>query len=113
MCNTPTYCDLGKATKDVFNKGYGIRMIKIDLRTKSYSGVEFSTSGHAYANTGKVSGNIETKYKVYKYGLTFTQKWNTDNILRTEISLENKLAEGLKLTFDTYLYGTRERKVEN
>lgn len=23
MCNTPTYCDLGKAAKDVFNKGYG------------------------------------------------------------------------------------------
>lgn len=23
MCNTPTYCDLGKAAKDIFNKGYG------------------------------------------------------------------------------------------
>uniref|UniRef100_A0A452QFP8 Uncharacterized protein n=1 Tax=Ursus americanus TaxID=9643 RepID=A0A452QFP8_URSAM len=45
MCNTPTYCDLGKATKDVFNKGYGLGMVKIDLRTTSCSGVEFSTSG--------------------------------------------------------------------
>ncbi|XP_065756087.1 voltage-dependent anion-selective channel protein 3 isoform X10 [Phocoena phocoena] len=101
MCNTPTYCDLGKAAKDVFNKGYGFGMVKIDLRTKSCSGVEFSTSGHAYTDTGKASGNLETKYKICNYGLTFTQKWNTDNTLGTEVSLENKLAEGLKLTLDT------------
>ncbi|XP_069341402.1 voltage-dependent anion-selective channel protein 3 isoform X2 [Eulemur rufifrons] len=102
MCNTPTYCDLGKAAKDVFNKGYGFGMVKIDLKTKSCSGVmEFSTSGHAYTDTGKASGNLETKYKVCNYGLTFTQKWNTDNTLGTEISWENKLAEGLKLTLDT------------
>ena len=100
-CNTPTYCDLGKAAKDVFNKGYGFGMVKTDLRTKSCSGVEFSTSGHAYTDTGKASGNLETKYKICNYGLTFTQKWNTDNTLGTEISWENKLAEGLKLTLDT------------
>ncbi|KAM7045748.1 non-selective voltage-gated ion channel VDAC3-like [Molossus nigricans] len=101
MCNTPSYCDLGKAIKDVFNKGYGFSMIKIDLRTKSCSRVEFSTFGHAYTDIRKASGNPETKYKVCNYGLTFTQKWNTDNTLGTEISLENKLAEGLKLTLDT------------
>uniref|UniRef100_M3XQA1 Non-selective voltage-gated ion channel VDAC3 n=1 Tax=Mustela putorius furo TaxID=9669 RepID=M3XQA1_MUSPF len=101
MCNTPTHCDLGKAAKDVFNKGYGFGMVKIDLKTKSCSGVEFPTSGHAYTDTGKASGNLETKYKIRNYGLTFTQKWNTENTLGTEISLENKLAEGLKLTLDT------------
>ncbi|KAJ8779220.1 hypothetical protein J1605_000097 [Eschrichtius robustus] len=73
MYNTLTYCDLGKAAKDVFNKGYGFGMVKIDLRTKSCSGVEFSTSGHAYTDTGKGSGNLETKYKICNYGLTFTQ----------------------------------------
>ncbi|XP_033622788.1 voltage-dependent anion-selective channel protein 3-like [Fukomys damarensis] len=98
MCNTPTYCD---PAKDVFNKGYGFGMVKIGLKTQSWSGVEFSTSGHAYTDTGKASGNLETKYKVCNYGLTSTQKWNTDNTLGTEISLENKLAEGLKLTLDT------------
>uniref|UniRef100_A0A8C6CHG9 Non-selective voltage-gated ion channel VDAC3 n=1 Tax=Moschus moschiferus TaxID=68415 RepID=A0A8C6CHG9_MOSMO len=101
MCNTPTYCDLGKAAKDVFNKAYGFGMVKIDLRTKSCSGVEFSTSGHTYTDTGKASGNLETKYKICNYGLTFTQKRNTDNTLGTEISQENKLTEGLKLTLDT------------
>uniref|UniRef100_A0A8C6R3V1 Non-selective voltage-gated ion channel VDAC3 n=1 Tax=Nannospalax galili TaxID=1026970 RepID=A0A8C6R3V1_NANGA len=64
MCNTPTYYDLGKAAKDVFNKGYGFGMVKIDLRTKSSSRVEFSISGHAYTDTGKASGNLETKYGI-------------------------------------------------
>ena len=75
----------------------GFGMVKIDLRTKSCSGVEFSTSGHAYTDTGKASGNLETKYKICNYGLTFTQKWNTDNTLGTEISWENKVRECWKL----------------
>ncbi|XP_061060670.1 voltage-dependent anion-selective channel protein 3-like isoform X3 [Eubalaena glacialis] len=63
--------------------------------------VEFSTSGHAYTVTGKASGNLETKYKICNYGLTFTQKWNTDNTLGTEISSESNSTQGLKLTLDT------------
>ncbi|KAK2093526.1 Voltage-dependent anion-selective channel protein 3 [Saguinus oedipus] len=74
-------------------------MVKIDLKTKSCSGVEFSTSGHAYTDTGKASGNLETKYKVCNYGLTFTQKWNTDNTLGTEISWENKKSGKLKASY--------------
>uniref|UniRef100_A0A8C9GH94 Voltage-dependent anion-selective channel protein 3 n=1 Tax=Piliocolobus tephrosceles TaxID=591936 RepID=A0A8C9GH94_9PRIM len=48
MCNTPTYCDLGKAAEDVFNKGYGFGMVNIDLKTKSCSGVEFFTSAEGF-----------------------------------------------------------------
>ncbi|KAK7801633.1 hypothetical protein U0070_027587, partial [Myodes glareolus] len=59
-------------------------MVKIDLRTKSYSGVEFSTSRHVYTDTEKASGNLETKYKVCDYGTHLHPK-----------------AEGLKLTLDT------------
>uniref|UniRef100_A0A8C0YWV2 Non-selective voltage-gated ion channel VDAC3 n=2 Tax=Canis lupus familiaris TaxID=9615 RepID=A0A8C0YWV2_CANLF len=101
MCNALTYRDLGKTAKDVFNEGYGFRVVKRDLRTKSCSRVELSTSSHAYTDTGKASGNLETKYKVCNYRLTFTQKWNTDNTPATKISLENKLAEELKQTLDT------------
>uniref|UniRef100_A0A2K5HEL6 Non-selective voltage-gated ion channel VDAC3 n=1 Tax=Colobus angolensis palliatus TaxID=336983 RepID=A0A2K5HEL6_COLAP len=82
-CNTPTYCDLGKAAEDVFNKGYGFGMVSEDLKTKSCSGVEFSTSGHAYTDTGKASGNLET---------------------------ECKLAEGLKLSLDTMLVPNTGKK---
>uniref|UniRef100_A0A5F8GGR8 Non-selective voltage-gated ion channel VDAC3 n=1 Tax=Monodelphis domestica TaxID=13616 RepID=A0A5F8GGR8_MONDO len=88
MCTMPTYCNRGKTAKNVFNKGYGFGIVKIDFKTKSFSGVEFSTSGHSYTD------NLETKYKICDYGLTFIQKWNIDNTLETEISMENKLWRG-------------------
>ena len=34
-------------------------------------------------------------------GLTFLEKWNTDNTLGTEITIEDQLVKGLKLSFDT------------
>ncbi|OCT90179.1 hypothetical protein XELAEV_180187934mg, partial [Xenopus laevis] len=62
---------------------------------------EFTSSGSSNTDTGKASGNLETKYKMKETGLTFTQKWNTDNTLGTEVALEDKLAKGLKLSLDT------------
>ncbi|XP_042329133.1 voltage-dependent anion-selective channel protein 3 isoform X1 [Sceloporus undulatus] len=102
MAVPPPYCDLGKSARDIFNKGYGFGMVKLELKTKSSSGVlEFTTSGSSNTDTGKASGSLETKYKFKDYGLTFAQKWNTDNTLGTEITMEDKLAEGLKLGFET------------
>ncbi|CAK6437009.1 unnamed protein product [Pipistrellus nathusii] len=110
MCIPPSYADLGKAARDVFNKGFGLGLVKLDWKTKSCSGVEFS-SGSFNTDTGKVTGTLETKYKWCEYGLTFTEKWNTDNTLGTEIAIEDQICQGLKLTFDTIFYQTRERKV--
>ncbi|KAI1230022.1 hypothetical protein IHE44_0010406 [Lamprotornis superbus] len=77
MAVPPSYSDLGKSARDVFNKGYGFGMVKLELKTKSSTGV------------------------VKDQGLTFIQKWNTDNTLGTEVSVENQLAAGLKLAIDT------------
>ncbi|KAM8973623.1 non-selective voltage-gated ion channel VDAC1 [Pelodytes ibericus] len=101
MAIPPSYIDLGKSARDVFTKGYGFGFIKLDLKTKSENGLEFTSSGSANAETSKVSGSLETKYKWSEYGLTFTEKWNTDNTLGTEITVEDQLAQGLKLTFDS------------
>ncbi|EHB13383.1 Voltage-dependent anion-selective channel protein 1 [Heterocephalus glaber] len=49
----------------------------------------------------QVKGSLETKYRWTKYGLTFTEKWNRDNTLGTEITVEDQLAHGLKLTFNS------------
>ena len=38
---------------------------------------------------------------IYTSGLTFNEKWTTDNTLGTEITIEDQLAKGLKLSFDT------------
>ncbi|ERE68920.1 voltage-dependent anion-selective channel protein 1 [Cricetulus griseus] len=76
-------------------------LIKLDLKTKSENGLEFTSSGSANTETTKVNGSLETKYRWTEYGLTFTEKWNTDNTLGTEITVEDQLTRGLKLTFDS------------
>ncbi|XP_061881619.1 voltage-dependent anion-selective channel protein 2-like isoform X1 [Entelurus aequoreus] len=101
MAVPPTYSDLGKSAKDIINKGFGYGVMKLDVKTKSQSGVEFATSGSNNTDTGKSSGHLETKYKVSELGLSFNQKWNTDNTLCTEVTMEDQLAKGLKLGLDT------------
>jgi len=96
----PSYSDLGKQARDVFNKGYNFGVWKLDVKTKTDTGVEFSTSGHSNQETGKVFGSLETKYKVPEYGLTFSEKWNTDNTLYTDVTHSDKFLKGLKLTFE-------------
>ncbi|CAD7689879.1 unnamed protein product [Nyctereutes procyonoides] len=97
----PTYADLGKSARDVFTKGYGFGLIKLDLKTKSENGLKFTSSGSANTETTDVSRDLETKYRWTEYGLTFTDKRDTDNTLGTEITVEDQLARGLKLTFDS------------
>uniref|UniRef100_A0A8C1M1Y1 Non-selective voltage-gated ion channel VDAC3 n=1 Tax=Cyprinus carpio TaxID=7962 RepID=A0A8C1M1Y1_CYPCA len=101
MAVPPAYSDLGKAAKDVFSKGYGFGIVKLDLKTKSQNGVEFNTSGSTNTDTGKAGGSLETKYKMKDLGLSLNQKWNTDNKLTTEVSVEDQLIQGLKLALDT------------
>ncbi|KAG7233501.1 hypothetical protein INR49_006960 [Caranx melampygus] len=60
---------------------------------------EFNTSGSSNTDTGKASGSLETKYKMKEFGLSFNQKWNTDNTLATEVTVEDqsgKLKTGYK-----------------
>uniref|UniRef100_A0A8C5R266 Non-selective voltage-gated ion channel VDAC3 n=1 Tax=Leptobrachium leishanense TaxID=445787 RepID=A0A8C5R266_9ANUR len=102
MAVPPSYADLGKSARDVFNKGFGFGLVKLELKTKSSSGVmEFTSSGSSNTDTGKATGSLETKYKLQEAGVTFTQKWNTDNTMGTEVAVEDKLAKGLKLSLDT------------
>uniref|UniRef100_A0A2I2ZM60 Non-selective voltage-gated ion channel VDAC1 n=1 Tax=Gorilla gorilla gorilla TaxID=9595 RepID=A0A2I2ZM60_GORGO len=82
MAVPPTYDDLGESARDVFTEGYGFGLIKLDLKTKCENGLEFTSS---------VTGSLETKYRWTEYGLTFTEKWNTDNTLGTKITVEDQL----------------------
>jgi len=97
----PVYTDLGKSCRDVFSKGYHFGMFKLDCKSKTGSGVELNSGGSHTFESGKVFGNLETKYKVKEYGLTFSEKWNTDNVLATEISCEDKISPGLKIALET------------
>lgn len=52
---------------------------------------EFATSGSNNTDTGKSGGHLETKYKMNELGLNFSQKWNTDNTLTSEITIEDQV----------------------
>ncbi|PIK61879.1 putative voltage-dependent anion-selective channel protein 2-like [Apostichopus japonicus] len=101
MAIPPGYSDLGKAARDLFSKGYGFGFAKLDISTKTSAGVEFTIGGSSNNDSGKVDGSLETKYAWKDYGLSFKEKWNTDNTLCAEVSIEDQIASGLKLTFDT------------
>lgn len=94
----PSYNDLGKNAKDIFNKGYHFGLIKLDCKTRTNSGVEFNTGGTSNQESGKVFGSLETKYSIKEHGITFSEKWNTDNTIATDVSVADKLLKGLKLT---------------
>lgn len=95
----PTYGDLGKDARNVFSQGFHFGLIKLDVKTKTSSGVEFSSGGSSNQDTGKVFGSFETKYKFKEYGLTFAEKWNTDNTLGTDVTIVDKLLQGLTLGY--------------
>ncbi|KAL1770410.1 voltage-dependent anion-selective channel protein 1 [Sigmodon hispidus] len=91
MAVPPIYADLGKSARDVFTKGYGFGLTKLDLKTKSENGLEFTSSDSANTETTKVNGSLETKYRWTEYGLMFTEKWNRQHP-GTEITMEDQLA---------------------
>ncbi|XP_068168009.1 voltage-dependent anion-selective channel protein 3 isoform X2 [Antennarius striatus] len=97
MAVPPAYSDLGKSAKDIFSKGFGYGVLKLDVKTKSENGIEFATSGASNIDTGKSGGYLETKTKREDLGLNFSQKWNTENTHISEITIEDQLAKGLKL----------------
>uniref|UniRef100_H0XYA1 Non-selective voltage-gated ion channel VDAC1 n=1 Tax=Otolemur garnettii TaxID=30611 RepID=H0XYA1_OTOGA len=97
MAVSPMYADPAKSARDIFIKGYGFGLIKFDLKTK----MKFTSSGSANTESAKVTGSLETKYRGTEYGLTFTESYNTDNMLGAEITVEDHLAHGLQLTFDS------------
>merc|ERR1712142_640183 len=97
----PKYDDLGKEAKDLINKNFHFGVIKLEAKTKAKNGVDFTTEGSHNTDTGNVAGSLETKFKYADYGVTFSEKWNTDNIIATTISVDDKIAKGLKVDFDT------------
>lgn len=97
----PQYADLGKSAKDLFNKGYNYGTVKLDVKTKTKNQIDFNLTGEHNNDVQKTLGTLEAKYKSPAHGLTFTEKWNTDNILKSELTVEDQILKGLKVGLDT------------
>jgi len=97
----PQYADLGKTAKDLFNKGYNYGTVKLDVKTTTENNIDFNFTGEHNNDVQKSLGTLEAKYKCNTKGLTFVEKWNTDNILKSELTAEDNIVKGLKLTLDS------------
>jgi len=83
------YKDLGKATKDLFEKNYEHGKYSLEVKSKG-SGHEFTSKGHQDHATGDLSSSHEHKFKACKLGdLKCTFKPGSDKV---SFDLENKSA---------------------
>nr|BAH70519.1 ACYPI000248 [Acyrthosiphon pisum] len=98
----PSYSDLGKAARDVFNTGYVFDVLKLDLKTNQ--NVEIKAGGTQHLVSGAVNANLETKYVINKskYLFTLVEKWNTNDVMTTEASISG-LLPGVNLQLMVHL----------
>ena len=57
----PKYGDLGKQASNVFGKGYHFGLLKLEVKTKIKTGVEFTTGGSSSLDSGKVKRKLGDK----------------------------------------------------
>jgi len=109
----PNYSDIGKRDADLLSKDYPIGQVKLELKTVTENGVDFTVNGHHDNKTGTIFSELKTKFFDKKNGLTFTQGWTANNTLNTKVELENKIAKGLKLDVNaTYLPASGQRNAK-
>jgi len=97
MVVPPTFSDLGKVAKDVFNKGFSIGSNKLTVKTKTSSGISLSPS-FELKNDNLVAA-FETSGSPAP-GFTLKEKWCSGNVTKTNLVVEDKLAKGLKLDLE-------------
>jgi len=73
----------------------------LDVKSRTNNKIDFNFIGEHNSDIQKSLGTLEAKYKCNKYGLQFVEKWNTDNILKSDLSAEDNFIKGLKLTLSS------------
>jgi len=101
MAVPPGYADIGKGAKDLFNKGFNYGGHKLEFKSQTANGSKFTTNLTNNVDSGKSDGFLETEYKVADRGLTFKEKWSTDNTLTTDLTVEDEFLKGLKIVFNS------------
>jgi hypothetical protein len=106
----PNFSDLGKVARDLLSKDFNYGSWKVNATTKSKSGVEFKVEGSQCHDTGAAYGHLETKHAWKEHGVSVSEKWNTDNVITTEATVEDKLVKGLKVGLETALSPVTDKK---
>lgn len=106
----PSWKDLGKSSNDLLGKDFPFQGASLEVKTNTPSGVTFKVTGNRDSKSEAINGDIEAKWSDRKHGLTVTEAWTTANMLRTQVELENQIAQGLKLDVNTTLFPEKGAK---
>ncbi|KAJ2614326.1 Mitochondrial porin [Coemansia sp. RSA 1365] len=93
----PNYSDICKPVNDLFSKDYPFGALKLEVKTTTSNGVTFTVNGAQDIKSGAIISELKSKYTDKVNGLTFTESWNTANLVTGQVEIANKFARGLKL----------------
>ena len=66
----PSYADIGKQARDVFGKGYHFGLVKLEVKSKSANGIEFTAGGNSTIYRDKMSNfPFQDKPELYIGGI--------------------------------------------
>lgn len=109
----PSYADLGKAARDLFNKGHNVGNIKLDITNKTgyNKEYEFKTAATHDLSKETLGTNFDFKWKVPEYGVTFTETLSSNNTLKSVLDISDQFSKGLKVTLEgQYNFKDESRK---
>jgi len=107
------YCDIGKSAKDLLSKDLNIGKTKLEIKTKTLSGIDFTSLLTRNDLNGAITGEIKGKFHHRDSGMTFTETYSSNNNLNIKVEA-TELFDGLKAevdaTFNPY-DGSKDAKV--
>jgi len=89
--------EVGRAINDLLGRDYPTNGIRLETRSMTSTGVNFSVNGFRDAKTGAISGEMRTRYHDKVHGVVFSEGWSSNNVLSSTIEFFNTVSPGLRL----------------
>ncbi|KAG5441019.1 Voltage-dependent anion-selective channel protein 1 [Clonorchis sinensis] len=94
----PSFSDLGKDAKDLLTKNYFFGVLNVKFGS-SVGDHKLSSNFNQHFKAKKIASDIEGKISFPSYGATYCEKWTSEDVLKSELTIEDKLVKGMKQTF--------------
>lgn len=89
-----SFKDLGKATRDLFDKHFKFGVLNFEFKTKTSNDISVTFGGNHDIKSRHVTGHLETKSKPTK-GVSLKTKVDSAWVITSELEVEKKLHENL------------------
>lgn len=97
----PKFSDIGKETKDLLSKDFPQGAVSIELKTAAPNGVNFTATGSHDNASGAIAGELKTKFTHAPSGVTITESFTNNNVLKTNAEVSNVFTKGLNFEADS------------